>query len=92
MSEPKVRFLTDEEARSHAAALDAWLGKKLKEGEQLDLASIAPYLTLNFTVAMSAFMLGECRMATPYAPMRPVRGSDGKRRWCCTHDPEHCDP
>lgn len=34
--------------------------------------------------------LGECRMATPYSSMRPVRGADGSFKWCCNHDPEHC--
>lgn len=34
--------------------------------------------------------LGECQMAVPYSPMRPVRRPDGTTVWCCNHVPEHC--
>ena len=38
------------------------------------------------TIASST---GECRMAVPHAPLRPVLDPDGTLRWRCRHDPEH---
>jgi hypothetical protein len=68
--------------------------------EVLDAASAAPEdrpteaplvaKALRATLLAVAEGMGECREELPYAPMHPVRTSDGKFRWCCTHDPEHC--
>jgi hypothetical protein len=49
----------------------------------------APAALRAVLLALSESM-GECREALPYAPMHPVRTSDGRFRWCCTHHPEHC--
>ena len=44
-----------------------------------------------FVSALSAS--SECRVDIPYAPMRLIRGADGKASWCCTHDSgPHCSP
>jgi len=45
---------------------------------------------LSATFALVSGGSGECRVVTPYAPIRPVIDQDGNLRWCCTHDPEHC--
>lgn len=43
------------------------------------------------TVLLAAdTLLGECRQATPFAPLQPTIDAHGDFRWCCTHDPEHC--
>lgn len=51
----------------------------------------AIYTRLQATVsALTSSGIGECQMATPYAPLRPVGKSDGTLQWCCEHDPQHC--
>jgi hypothetical protein len=35
--------------------------------------------------------IGECRREHPYAPLRFIVDSSG-RRICCTHSPPHCSP
>lgn len=45
-------------------------------------------------VALTALeeSVGECQVDVPYAPIHMVRLPDGKREWCCSHEPPHCDP
>jgi len=38
----------------------------------------------------SASAIGECRLAKPYAPLKPVIDDQGHFKWCCEHNPEHC--
>lgn len=45
---------------------------------------------LRAALNLSSASFGECRKATPYAPLRPVLDADGRLRWCCGHEPEHC--
>lgn len=40
--------------------------------------------------AMSARLLGECRVEKPYKPLRPIIDENGNFRWCCTHSTPHC--
>ena len=54
-----------------------------KEGEELRAAIVKALLAMAATI-------GECRMSAPFAPLRPIIGSNGKLKWCCTHTPEHC--
>ncbi len=58
------------------------------EQEEDAIALVAEAVRLAL-VALSASM-GECRQTTPYSPMRPVLGVDGKLEWCCNHETEHC--
>lgn len=46
--------------------------------------------SLNSYLTASASAIGECRRATPYAPLRPVIDARGHFKWCCEHNPEHC--
>lgn len=51
--------------------------------------------TLQLTYTLQSHLLatgalGECRRATPYAPLKPVIDANGNFKWCCEHDPEHC--
>jgi len=65
--------------------MDAVLQRTGPYGEHVVL-----YRAVRLLLARSTTTLGECRRDTPYAPLRPVIGADGRFKWCCTHDPEHC--
>ncbi len=45
---------------------------------------------LHALLAASSSSLGECRVTTPYASLRPVIDAQGHFKWCCNHNPEHC--
>ena len=53
-------------------------------------ATILHALHLNTILLMAMSSFDECRMTTPYAPMRTVITSDGRKMTCCLHNPEHC--
>lgn len=67
-------------------------------GVQAEHASVGSHETMTLQLeatrlmlsAMSATMLGECRVETPFKPLRPVIDEDGNFKWCCTHTPPHC--
>src|SRR5258706_4207214 len=42
--------------------------------------------SLRLVLAATSSGIGECRLALPYSPMRPINGSDGLK-WCCNHKP-----
>jgi hypothetical protein len=68
--------------------------------ESLAPGAVAPTATLEAMLRVigdnaefrSALMAsGECRVDTPYAPIRPILQSSGSFRWCCTHKSgPHC--
>jgi hypothetical protein len=45
---------------------------------------------LKAALSLLSGSVGECRRAVPYSPLRPVLEADGRLRWCCSHEPEHC--
>lgn len=45
---------------------------------------------LRVALTLIGASVGECRRSVPYSPLRPVLDVDGKLRWCCRHEPEHC--
>lgn len=48
--------------------------------------------TSSHLLAAASSTLGECRVETPYAEIRPIIDSNKQLHWCCTHDPWHCVP
>lgn len=59
--------------------------------EEISLAEMQEFWTTmaaSFLAATAS--LGECRRAKPYSTLRPVIDHDGRFKWCCNHDPEHC--
>lgn len=48
--------------------------------------------TLTSALSTLAESFGECQIDRPYGAMYMVRRPDGTLQWCCTHDPQHCDP
>lgn len=62
----------------------------LLAGESIDKAlASAMSDTLAAVEAIADATLGECRLAQPFSPLRPILDDDGLR-WCCTHSPPHC--
>lgn len=56
------------------------------ETDRMDAIVSALHAT---ALAFSASM-GECQAETPYAPVHPVIDPDGRFKWCCNHQTEHC--
>lgn len=63
------------------------VGVALELDDSLRLAEASAII-----LAAAAGSFGECRKDVPYQPIRPVIPPEGGLRWCCTHDPEHCEP
>lgn len=68
------------------------LQEKVKEllASEAATGSIGMLLTTIAALLAASSTSGECRVLTPFAPIKPVIGSDGTFKWCCTHSPEHC--
>ena len=58
---------------------------------RLEAADIRPLaMGMRALMLMAGTGLGECRLETPYSPLRPVIDAHGAFKWCCNHNPEHC--
>ena len=68
-----------------ALILDQWAAGS-------DITTVEPGLlaqSLRLVLAATSGGIGECRLAIPYSPMRPVNTTSGFK-WCCNHKPPHC--
>ena len=71
--------------------LAAALHESVREKDEQAFINAVNSLAESAQAALDAgSSLGECRRASPYAPIRPVIDSTNHVKWCCTHDPEHC--
>jgi hypothetical protein len=81
-----------EQLRASADRLELALG----HGEEGLAAGVDPLDALVraalATVTALEASLGECRLETPYVPLRPIIDSEGAFGWTCTHSPEHRRP
>lgn len=75
--------------------LDEAIAAIAREADQLgDPAQAALFrATVALMAASKASMqsIGECQMAQPYADVYVVMTPEGSR-YCCTHNPQHCQP
>lgn len=77
----------EEQKQEAVDALNAMLAGD-SEAVSSDVAVVARAAKLALEAAASG--LGECRETTPYAALYPLIDENGKFKWCCTHDSEHC--
>jgi hypothetical protein len=66
--------------------------KQISTGGLDEAASLRLAQATAVVLAAAAGSFGECRKAVPFETIRPVILPGGGMRWCCNHDPEHCEP
>lgn len=75
--------------RALARRIEIYLTPRKFGEEPADaLLAEAHELLLMASNATSGLSLGECRMARPFAPLRPIL-ENGVVEWRCTHVPSH---
>jgi hypothetical protein len=94
---PSTETTETVEDSSYGYYSDPRQGEEGYKEERARVADIEEILRATETMlrsidALLAVTLGECRLATPYAPIIPVIDTDGTYKWCCTHPDEHCRP